>query len=136
MCARRLIDDETFQRERTALQERRKRFELNPVPNDNGASAQQGRLAEITAKIDLVEGAPRTIGERDPVQLRSLLQQLQLEMVLRGRRLDITAPEPLSQLVKASSISNWCPREESNLYLRNRNPTFYPLNYRGKAVTV
>lgn len=30
MCARRLIDDDTFQRERTSLQERRQRFEEHP----------------------------------------------------------------------------------------------------------
>ena len=25
----------------------------------------------------------------------------------------------------------WCPREESNLYIRLRSPEFYPLNYEG-----
>ncbi len=32
---------------------------------------------------------------------------------------------------KSFRILAWCPREESNLYFRIRNPTFYPLNYEG-----
>gem|GEM_PF-3039090 len=31
-------------------------------------------------------------------------------------------------------IPLWYPRGESNAYLRNRNPKFYPLNYGGFGV--
>ena len=36
-------------------------------------------------------------------------------------------------LRKLLEIPLWYPRGESNAYRRNRNPKFYPLNYRGKA---
>jgi hypothetical protein len=108
MCARRLIDDEIFQRERGALQERRLRFEQSPATDDAGTSALQARLTAVTKKLDLVAGAPKTLHDGDPFQLRSLLQQLQLEIVLRGRHLDLTASEPLAKLVKAGSDSSWC----------------------------
>lgn len=107
MRVRQLIDDETFQRERTALQERRLGFAQVSARSDE-SSRQQARIQEVTQKLDLVEGAPAMLRQGEPFQLRSLLQQLQLEINLRGRRLDFTALEPLRQLVKAGSDSNWC----------------------------
>lgn len=50
------------------------------------------------------------LAEGTPVQVRSFLQQLHLEIILRGRRLDTSVSEPLSQLVKAGNESTWCAR--------------------------
>ena len=41
------------------------------------------------------------------VQLRSVLVQLQLKLVLQGRRLDFTGPKPVSMLIEAGAHSNW-----------------------------
>lgn len=107
MCARRLIDDETFRRERARLQERRQRFEQTQAV-DEATSAQQARATEVTKSLDFVSDGPKLLEAGDGVQLRSLLQQLQLKLVLQGRRLDVSVTEPLSLLVKASTDSNWC----------------------------
>jgi hypothetical protein len=40
--------------------------------------------------------------------MRSLLEQLHLEITLRARRLDVHAPEPLSRLIVAGASSSWC----------------------------
>jgi len=37
-----------------------------------------------------------------------MLQQLHLEIVLRSKRLAVSAREPLSQLIVAGSHSSWC----------------------------
>lgn len=71
-------------------------------------TAQDARRAESSKTLDLVHGAPLVLETADPVQLRSILQQLQLNIPLKGRRLDISVAEPLSHLVKAGSNSNWC----------------------------
>jgi site-specific DNA recombinase len=102
-----MISDEEFQREREGLSQRRQDLERAlSVPADD--PALHDRVAEVSRLLDLVNGGPLVIREGTPVQLRSLLEQLQLEITLRGRRLDFTVLEPLSQLVKAGSVSNWC----------------------------
>jgi hypothetical protein len=47
------------------------------------------------------------IEKHDPVQMRTLLQRLHLEIVLRSRRLDISTRKPLSLLVTAGATSSW-----------------------------
>ena len=39
----------------------------------------------------------------------------------------------LNAELRLSDVINWCPRQESNLYLRLRRSPFYPLNYDGTA---
>jgi DNA invertase Pin-like site-specific DNA recombinase len=104
---RQLIDDEVFQNERAGLQLRRRELQERSVDQQDRDSAPQARAAQIAESLDLVQGAPLAIREGQPFQVRSLLEHLQSEIVLRGRRLDFTAPKPLSALVQAASSSNW-----------------------------
>jgi hypothetical protein len=107
---RQFINDEEFHREREALTQRRRDLELPSVGPAPATDGREERLREVRRQIDLTQGGPLVLAKGTPVQVRSLLQGLQLEIVLRGRRLDISVTEPLSQLVKAGSDSNWCTR--------------------------
>ncbi len=80
----------------------------------NDRSEQHARATQLREQVDLVHGGPLVIEHGDAFQLRSLLQQLQLEIRLRGRRLDFTAPKPLSILVEAGSNSAWRAQGDSN----------------------
>ena len=104
---RQLIGDEVFQQERSGLQARRQTLEDQTTDQQRQDSAPQARAAQFDETLGFVQGAPLLIRQGQPFQLRSLLQHLQLEIVLRGRRLDFTAPKPLSALVQAASNSNW-----------------------------
>jgi hypothetical protein len=104
---RQLIADEEFQRERQALQRRSQQLEQAAQTKPGDPSDLQARAAKLRDQIDLVHGGPLVVEKGEPFQLRSLLEQLQLEIVLRGRRLDFTAPKPLSTLVQAGSSSAW-----------------------------
>ncbi len=104
---RQLIDDETFTRERNSLRERRVSLQRPAAAIGTDTSESQARANALSDKLDLVEGGPTVVREGTPFQLRSLLVGLQLEITLRGRRLDFTASEPLATLVRAASNSNW-----------------------------
>src|SRR5205814_8944166 len=68
------------------------------------------RKAVVSGRVDLAHGLPRVLEHGDPVQVRAILQQLNLEIALRSRRLDFTAPKPLSMLIEAGATSGWCSR--------------------------
>lgn len=108
MRMRRLLTDDEFQSERASLQRRRQDLEDGATEHDDVQGLQAKRHAEVAGLLDLVHGAPLLLEHGAPVQLRSLLQQLQLNIVLRGGRLDISVSEPLSHLVQAGSNSSWC----------------------------
>jgi hypothetical protein len=108
MRMRQLVSDEEFHREREVLSGRRRDLEEATVAPATANDAREERALDFRRKLDLTQGGPLMFAEGTPVQVRSLLQQLHLEIVLRGRRLDFTVQEPLSQLVKAGSDSSWC----------------------------
>ena len=65
----------------------------------------------------------RVVDHGTPVQLRSLLQELQLKIDLRGRRLDFTVLEPLAQLVKAGvTPTGGRERSRTSITLRSLAP--------------
>ncbi len=115
MRMRQLIGDEDFHRERETLSQRRRDLEDTKSASVTETEGREERALEFRKQLDLTQGGPLVLAEGTPVQVRSLLQQLHLEIVLRGRRLDISVSEPLSQLVKAGNESTWCGREDSNL---------------------
>jgi hypothetical protein len=108
MRMRQLVSDEEFHREREALNRRRQDLEQGLPAEAETTPAQQARADEFSEQLDLMHGAPLVLEKGDPVQIRAMLQQLHLEIALRGRRLDVSVTEPLSQLVKAGSDSSWC----------------------------
>jgi DNA invertase Pin-like site-specific DNA recombinase len=108
MRLRQLVSDEEFQLEREALNRRHQDLERAASVDAAADAGQDARKAEVVTMLDLVHGAPLALEQGDPVQLRSILQRLQLEITLQGRRLDVSVSEPLSHLVKAGSVSNWC----------------------------
>ncbi len=116
---RRMIDDATFHREREALAQRRRDLEEGLVKPERAADTQEIRADRFRRLLDLTQGGPLVVEHGTPVQLRSLLHELQFKTTLRGRRLDFTVTEPLSQLVKAGSDSNWWATEDSNLRPRH-----------------
>ncbi len=105
---RQLIDDAEFNRERETLGARRRDLEDSAVAQDEAVDGRQARADRFARLLNLTQGGPLVVQHGTPVQLRSLLQELQLKIILRGRRLDFTVLEPLSQLVRAGSDSNWC----------------------------
>lgn len=108
MRMRQLVSDEEFHREREVLSGRRRDLEEAAVAPTTANDAREERALEFRSKLDLTQGGPLVLAEGTPVQVRSLLQQLHLEIILRGRRLDFTAPKPLSMLVEAGANSKWC----------------------------
>jgi hypothetical protein len=108
MRLRQLVSDDEFQAEREALNRRHQELERAASVDFTTDAGQNARKAEVATMLDLVHGAPLALAHGDPVQLRSILQRLQLEITLQGRRLDVSVSEPLSHLVEAGSVSNWC----------------------------
>ncbi len=104
---RQLIDDETFERERVDLQQRRHALVQHDAPRQENDSPVRQRVKDLQGKLDLLQGGPLVVAQGEPFQLRTLLAQLQLEITLRGGRLDFRPPEPLATLVRAASHSNW-----------------------------
>lgn len=105
---RQMIDDAEFHREREALGQRRRDLAEGASAQETKKDSREERAAKFDRLLSITEGGPFVVEHGTPVQLRSLLQELQLKIDLRGRRLDFTPPEPLSQLVHAGSDSNWC----------------------------
>ena len=103
-----MIDDAVFHREREALGQRRRDLEDDATTQATHEDSRQERAERVGRLLNIAEGGPFVVEHGTPVQLRSLLQELQLKIELRGRRLDFTAMEPLSQLVRAGSDSSWC----------------------------
>lgn len=108
MRMRQLVSDEEFHGEREALHRRRQDLEEGLADEADVTPARQERADAVANTLDLVHGAPFVLAQGDPVQIRGMLQQLDLKLELRGRRLDFTVQEPLFQLVRAGSDSNWC----------------------------
>lgn len=110
MRMRQLVSDEEFHRERESLYRRRQDLEQGLTGESEVTPARQERADAFAEQLNLVHGAPLVLEQGDPVQIRGMLQQLDLKLALRGRRLDFTVLQPLSQLVKAGGNSNWCSR--------------------------
>jgi site-specific DNA recombinase len=107
MRMRQVIDDIDFQRERSALQQRRLQLQQQAERRDDQPTEQQARAAQLRETLSLAEAAPLTASQGVSVQLRSVLVQLQLKLLLQGRRLDFTGPKPVSMLIEAGANSNW-----------------------------
>jgi hypothetical protein len=110
MRMRQLVSDEEFQNEREALRERRKDLEVRRETTTAVSEEVETRKAEVLGLVDLAHGLPHVLEHGDPVQVRAILQQLHLKITLRSRRLDFTAPKPLSMLIEAGVTSGWCSR--------------------------
>jgi site-specific DNA recombinase len=108
MRMRQLVSDPEFQQERESLHRRRQDLELSQAAVTTVDPVVETRKATVSGLLDLAHGIPLVLEKGDPVQLRGILQQLQLKITLRGRRLDFTAPKPLSMLIEAGVISKWC----------------------------
>lgn len=104
---RQLIDDQTFTRERASLQHRRAGLEQASQVDHPHESEALARAKTLASQLDLIEGGKLVVEKGQPFQLRSLVTGLQLEISLRGRRLDFKPSEPLATLVRAASNSNW-----------------------------
>ncbi len=104
---RQIVDEAEFHREREALGQRRRDLEEGMADQQMEAETREDRAERFAKLLNITEGGPFVVENGTPVQLRSLLQELQLKIGLRGRRLDFTVQEPLRYLVKAGSDSNW-----------------------------
>ena len=108
MRMRQLIGDDEFHRERDILAGRRRDLEAEGTAPAKAANGPEVRAQAFREVLALSQGGPLVLAKGSPVQVRSLLQGLQLEIALRGRQLDISVSKPLSHLVKAGSDSGWC----------------------------
>lgn len=108
MRMRQLLGDEEFHRERESLRERRQDLEHSRGNATTVRANVEHRKAEVSGLLDLIHGLPLVLAKGTAVQVRGILQQLQLESVLRARRLDFTVSKPLSLLLNAGILSQWC----------------------------
>lgn len=108
MRMRRLVSDAEFNEERESLRQRRQDLEVMRNTTATASTGVERRKVEVSGLLDLAHGMPFVLEKGDPVQMRGMLQQLHLEIVLRSKRLDVTAREPLSRLIVAGAHSSWC----------------------------
>jgi site-specific DNA recombinase len=110
MRMRQLVSDEEFHQERKSLRGRRQDLEQSHLAATTGNAGVEQRKTEVVGLLDLAQGVPLVLEKGDPVQVRAILQQLHLKIILHSRRLDFTAPKPLSMLVEAGVTSGWCAK--------------------------
>lgn len=108
MRMRGLVTDAEFNEARESLRNHRRDLEVARGTTAAVNAGVEQRKAEVSGLLDLVHGMPLVLAKSDPVQMRSMLQQLHLEIILRSKRLDVTVQEPLSRLIVAGAHSSWC----------------------------
>lgn len=106
------IDDETFERRRVELQDRRAHLELRLDQPDQSPEAL---LARVDQALDFSRHAPQVFREGTPVQQRQIVEAIGSNFRVSGRKALYEAKKPFSIFSSTADSSLWWAIEESNL---------------------
>ena len=82
--------------------------------------------------LSLAKRAKELFVSSEVEEKRQLLNFLLQNLVLDGKNLKFELKTPFDRVLEANKCSDMCPHQDSNLNLRFRKPSSYPLNDGGE----